>query len=408
MSIHRKGIARFNEKTQDFSLFNIDRIVPKQERRSINTVRTIIDHPTHKDELLIGSFNGLFILNKKTKAVRQLPIGKDNAENPSQINGYEDVILDIYVQNDSTLWIATFGGGILRYDLNTETFRAIKLDSAFPANPVKNNFHQISKRDDNSLWVTIYNKGLFILDLESESLKMVNKKADGTSELPTVLKFLKGKFGHLWLSSDQGLIKIYTDKGFTDYQYIGYPIEDIEEDTLTKRKLVLPKTTNHINIYDEDWNLMRKVTYEPVRAFDLNFLEGLHNYQGQYFVQGFEGLYRLDSDLSQIKPVLPFFEQLDEKGRLSIISSFIDSKGNLWMGTKIKGVFRYDIRQEKLHHYNRFFEGSQPHSNRWIFSFYEDKSGLIWFGSEAGYCYYDPKSEKVFKFSLSSKFKTSR
>ncbi|NBC58812.1 MAG: hypothetical protein GVY05_11090, partial [Bacteroidetes bacterium] len=398
LSIHLKGIARFNEKTQDFSLFNIDRIMPEPERRGVNTTRTMIDHPTQKDELLIGSFNGLFVLNKKTKAVKQLPIGKDNAEKPSQINGYENVILDIYVQNDSTLWIATFGGGILKYDLSTKTYHTIKLDSPFPANPEKNNFHQIKRRDDNSLWVTAYDKGLFLLNLESESLTMVNKKADGKSELPTVLKFLKGKFGHLWLSSNQGLIKIYTDKGFTDFQYIGYPIEDIEQDIETQQQLVLPKRTDHVDIYDSDWNLMKTVYYEPIRKFDLNFLEGLHHYQGQYFVVGFEGLYRINLNLSKIKPVKPFFEQLDEKGRLSIISSFIDSKGNLWMGTKVKGIFRYDIPNEKLYHYNRFFEGSQPHSNRWIFSFYEDKSGLIWFGSEAGYSFYDPKSEKFSNF----------
>jgi len=398
LSIHLKGIARFNEKTQDFSLFNIDRILPEPERRGVNTTRTMIDHPAQKDELLIGSFNGLFVLNKKTKAVKQLPIGKDNAEKPSQINGYEDIILDIYIQNDSTLWIATFGGGILKYDLNTQTYRSIKIDSPFPRNQIKNNFHQISKKDDNNLWVTIYNKGLFILNLENESLTMVNKKADGKSEMQTVLKFLKGKFGHLWLSSDKGLIKIYTNKGFTDYQYVGYPIDDIEEDVQDKLKLVLPQATDHVVIYDENWDLIKKLYYEPVRKFDFKLLIGLHRYQGQYFLQGFEGLYRLDSSLSQIKPVQPFFEQLKENGRLSIISSFIDSKGNLWMGTKVKGIFRYDIPNEKLYHYNRFFEGSQPHSNRWIFSFYEDSSGLIWFGSEAGYCFYDPKSEKFSNF----------
>jgi len=398
LSIHMEGIARFNEKTEDFQLYNIDRIVPKQEQRDINTVRTMVDHPTNKNELLIGSFNGFLVLNKKSGEVRQLPISKENAESPANINGYENVLLDIYVQNDSTLWLATFGGGILRYDLGSNTFRSIKLDPPFPGNPIKNNFHQFAKRDDNSLWVTLYNKGLYILDLESEQLKMVNEKADGISELSTTLKLLNGKFGHLWLSSNFGLVKIYLEKGFTDYHYLGYPIEDVEIDSLRDLKLVLPNVTDHLRIYDENWELIRKVNYKPIRKFDLNFLEGIHQYQGQFWLIGLEGLYYLNDNLTEIKPAKAFFEQLQEKERLTIISSFIDSGGNLWMGTKVKGIFRYNIPEEKLHHYSPYFNGSQPHTDHWIFNFYEDDTGLIWFGTEAGFCHYNPTNKTFSNF----------
>ena len=287
LSIHMQGIARFNEQIEDFELFIIDEIVPESEKRGINTSRTMIDHPTNDDELLIGTFNGLLVLNKRNKAVRTLPINKKNTENPGQFNGYEDVILDIHVQDKTTLWIATFGGGVLRYNLNTKTFKSIKLEAPFPGNPVKNNFHQISTRDDSSLWITIWRKGLFILDIETEKLTMVNQKADGFSEMPGALKMLGGKFGHLWVTSNQGLIKVYLDKGFTDYQYLGYAIEDIEFNQDTNEYIVLPQTTDHVNIYDNNWNFKRRVKYTPERALNLNFLEGLHQYQGKVYIQGF-------------------------------------------------------------------------------------------------------------------------
>ncbi len=393
LSIHREGIARFNEDTQDFELFIIDSIVSEPEKRGINTSRTMIDHPTNADELLIGTFNGLFVLNKKTKAVRTLPISKQNTENPIQFNGYEDVILDIYIQDKTTLWIATFGGGVLKYDLNAKTFKSIKLEPPFPANPVKNNFHQISKRDENSLWISIWSKGLFILDKETEELAMVNQKADGSSEMPGALKMLQGKFGHLWVASNRGLIKVYLEKGFTDYQYLGYAIEDVEFNQQTNQYIVLPKTTDQVNVYDKNWNFVRRLKYKPERAFDLNFLEGLHQYKGKFYLQGFEGLYFLDSNLTDIKPVRAFFNQLEENGRLSIISSFIDSKGNLWIGTKVKGILKYNIPKAKLTRYSPNFSGSQPHTDRWIFDIYEDSKGKIWFGTEAGFCFFNPKTQ---------------
>jgi ligand-binding sensor domain-containing protein len=398
LSIHRKGIARFNERTEDFELFVIDGIVHESEKRGINTSRTLRDHPSNDDELFIGTFNGLLVLNKITKAVRKLPIGKNNSENPDQYNGYEDVILDIYLQDEATLWIATFGGGVLKYNLNTGTFRSIKLDAPFPANPTKNNFHQIANRDENSLWISIWSKGLYILDLETEKLTMVNQKADGLSEMPGALKLLKGKYGHLWLSSNQGLIKIYLEKGFKNYQYLGYAIEDLEFNQQTKQYVVLPRTSDHVNIYNKTWNFIRRVKYQPERPFDLNFLEGLHYYNGKFYLQGFEGLYQLNSELTQIKPIQPFFDQLNESERLSIISSYIDSRGNIWMGTKVKGIFRYHIPSEKLYHYSSELTGSQPHTNRWIFDIYEDKNGKIWFGTEAGFCYFNPVTQAFSNF----------
>jgi len=398
LSIHMEGMARFNEKTQDFELFIIDSIVPESEKRGINTSRTMIDHPTNDDELLIGTFNGLLVLNKKTKAVRTIPISKKNAENPSQFNGYEDIILDIYIQNATTLWIATYGGGVLRYDLNTKTFKSIKLEPPFPANPVINNFHQISKRDENSLWISIWSKGLFVLDLDTEKLTMVNQKANGSSEMPGALKLLKGKYGHLWVTSNQGLIKIYLKKGFRDYHYLGYAIEDVEFNQQANQYIVLPRTSDHVNIYDKTWNFIRRVKYQPERAFDLNFLEGLHQYNGKFYLQGFEGLYDLNAELTKIKPILPFFEQLNDPERLSIISSYIDSRKNIWMGTKVKGIFRYHIPGEKLYHYSPELTGSQPHTNRWIFDIHEDKNGTIWFGTEAGFCFFNPKTQVFSNF----------
>jgi len=398
LSIHSQGIARYNEQTNDFQLFKIDKAVPQPEKRDVNTVRTMIDHPTNKNELLVGSFNGLFILNKKNEEVRQIPINKANAENPENINGHEDAILDIHIQNDSTLWLATFGGGILKYDLKTETYRSIKLESAFPNNQSKNNFHHISKRDENSLWVTIWSKGLYILDLRSEELKMVNEKANGTSEIPTALKLLQGKFGHLWISTYKGLLKVYTEKGFTDYKYLGYPIEDIERDESSKQILVLPEKSDRVNIYNEKWKLLRSVKYESKRQFDINILEGLHNYKQKFYIQGFEGLYILNSSLTKIEPVPAFFEELNDKGRLSIISSFIDSKGNLWIGTKAKGIYSFDISEEKLTHYSPQLGSSQPHTDRWIFDFYEDNKGNIWFGTEAGFGFFNPESQSFFNF----------
>jgi signal transduction histidine kinase/ligand-binding sensor domain-containing protein len=78
----------------------------------------------------------------------------------------------------------------------------------------------------------------------------------------------------------------------------------------------------------------------------------------------------------------------------AVTALHVDKQGNVWVGTDQQGAFLYtnDIKQEQF-----TFEGTAGglRSNH-IYSIFEDREGVIWFGTDRGVCRYDrhaPRTE---------------
>lgn len=73
-----------------------------------------------------------------------------------------------------------------------------------------------------------------------------------------------------------------------------------------------------------------------------------------------------------------------------IMSGLKDKSGNLWFATTKRGLYRYDGKSF-VH-----FTKKDGLSNNHVICIYEDKAGILWFGTYEGVCYYDGKSFKSF------------
>jgi|GEM_PF-4576407 len=113
---------------------------------------------------------------------------------------------------------------------------------------------------------------------------------------------------------------------------------------------------------------------------------GLYGYDGRHFVR-------------QPGNGLPY--------KCTISTIFEDSKGDIWIGTGPgsdfhgKGVFRYSkpAGGKKMGTITHFSTADglcagHPFSNDVINIIAEDNAGRIWFGGDAGVCYYDPAAHK--------------
>ena len=76
--------------------------------------------------------------------------------------------------------------------------------------------------------------------------------------------------------------------------------------------------------------------------------------------------------------------------------SLQDKNGNLWFGTTGEGVYRYDGKE-----FTQFTQ-KDGLSNNSIWSISEDKSGNIWFGTDDGVSRYDGKNISKIPFVISS------
>lgn len=76
--------------------------------------------------------------------------------------------------------------------------------------------------------------------------------------------------------------------------------------------------------------------------------------------------------------------------------SLQDKNGNLWFGTTGEGVYRYDGKE-----FTQFTQ-KDGLSNNSIWSILEDKAGNIWFGTDAGVSRFDGKTLAKIPFTISN------
>lgn len=64
----------------------------------------------------------------------------------------------------------------------------------------------------------------------------------------------------------------------------------------------------------------------------------------------------------------------------------------LWVGTYGNGLYRVDLRNRQVRHFNRHGTGLD---NLDVYSVYRDSRGQLWIGTKMGICRYDDATETV-------------
>lgn len=77
----------------------------------------------------------------------------------------------------------------------------------------------------------------------------------------------------------------------------------------------------------------------------------------------------------------------------------VDSKNNLWVGTRLGGLSRYDIEKDSWTTFLHEEENANSISNDEVLSILEDRKGRIWVGTENGLNVFDTEKETFHRFS---------
>jgi streptogramin lyase len=91
-------------------------------------------------------------------------------------------------------------------------------------------------------------------------------------------------------------------------------------------------------------------------------------------------------------------KQYTEKQGLAsnvILSSFQDSKGNMWFGTAFNGVCMLPVGTERF----KTFTVKDGLANEMVYTIAEDKIGNIWFGTKAGATRFNPTTNEFRNFT---------
>ncbi|MFQ5571380.1 MAG: two-component regulator propeller domain-containing protein, partial [Rhodothermales bacterium] len=374
---------------------------------------------------------------------------RHDANDPTSLSN--DKINEIYVDQQGALWIGTDGGGLNRYDRETDSFTRFQHD---PLNPYSLSYNLIvslfedragtlwigtegngidkidrtakpfvhyknNPLDKNSLstnsmlsfyedqagvlWIGTWGGGLNRLDRATGTFTHYRHDPRNPNSLSSdiVYSILEDQEGFLWIATeDQGLNRLNRETGaFTHYRHDPDDPQSLNTDyTLSlyvdrAGTLWVGTWDGSLNRYNRETDTFTSYQHDPG---DPNSLSGgriyaLHEDREGTLWVGVErsGLNRFDRETGTFKR---YQHDPDEPRSLSnndIMSIYEDRAGTLWVGTFGGGLNRFDRSTETFRHYSE--KDGLP--NNVIYGILEDALGFLWMSTNMGISRFDPRTE---------------
>jgi signal transduction histidine kinase/CheY-like chemotaxis protein/ligand-binding sensor domain-containing protein len=263
------------------------------------------------------------------------------------------IITAIALDSDGTLWIGGAGIGIARWRNNAwERFgKEDGLTGEFVS--------MIFEDRDRSIWVGITGGGLNSF-YEGKFATMGIKEGVPSD---VTQAFLEDKRGNYWIGTDSGLLqispngerKLYTKESGLYSNAVMSLLEDKDGSiwVATGRLDRIRDGRVTTNVFDLD-----------ARAFSM-----LLDADNNFWISGQMGLLRQRNGK---------FTRVDGIGPSSVMSMYLDSHGDVLIGTRSRGLLRY--RQDQVSSLSM----EDGLSSNMVTALHEDKEGALWIGTGTG------------------------
>lgn len=423
------GLSLFNPHTEEFITFH--HINNNEESLLSNIVYDITQ--TSDGKIWVSTYmGGVSILDMQNNSfitpenVKFINIQATNDENGLSSPNAKSVLEDIY----GNIWIANYRGGIdfisyansvfnlLPYSYkNNDNFIykqvwGININSqnevilggeneiaVFENNKKKqtinidypfsiNNTHVNTIYNDNNgnLWLGLYMNGTLKYNTQSEKLEIIGKEFNNLD----VRCFFEDKNKKMWIGTESGLFSFYNNN-FKEEDSINSQLSDNKIHGIlrdSEGKLWLGTFGKGIMIFNKDNKLI----------YNLNTSNGLcsnavcsfyKDRNNGIWVGTRNGLIHFPSTKEPEKYCMYFEKDGIENEHIRAIQE--DLSGNIWFSTNF-GISMFNTETKTFNNYN-YNEGI-PRGDFMDGSACMTKDGTLYFGSQNGVCYFNPKNIK--------------
>ncbi len=262
-------------------------------------------------------------------------------------------VISIYEDRSGTLWIGTEGGGLNKYNRETDQFTRYAHDANNPNSLSNNVVASILEDRSGNFWVGTFG-GLNKLISDDSVTSFIHYKNDLNE--PTSLsndfvgQICEDKSGNLWIATGDGLNKLSPGEiNKTSPTFIHY-----------KHILGDPKSLSH--------NAVFSVYADNSGVLWVGTIGG-----------GINKLIPGDSNEST-PSFIHYLNNPEDQTSLSnnmIWSIFEDAAGNFWFGTLGGGLNKFNRVNEKFTNYKSDPNDSKSLNGNSVYSIYEDDSGIL-------------------------------
>lgn len=334
-------------KNKYFDLFNTIKKNNKDESLTFSSIRAI-----HKfgDELWIGGYGGINILNEKTKKIREIPSiiksSKDSITGDWSNYIYNNSIYNFYQDplDSDLIWIGTEGFGMYKYSKRLKKFKFIKFGNKYGKEDDINSIFKIDRYDNNFILGT--SDGVYAFEPKSETLSLLNVINQVLQKRILNVKSLFQENGNIFLIVDG----------------IGAFIYKLNQTTLIPITNYYPKLDK--NIF---------VNSNSIQKYNNKILLGTKE----------QGLFILDLRDSTYKNYY-YGNGLNN----NCVYEVIVDGDYLWVSTN-KGISKIDIKSDAIVNFSsKLFELNSEYN---LNAAYKENNELLYFGGTDGVVWFDPQ-----------------
>ncbi|MFW6019109.1 MAG: ligand-binding sensor domain-containing protein [Bacteroidales bacterium] len=206
-----KGLMKYDIKEQSFEYFG---------NKENDTFPMFYNNPVwaiQKDfrgKIWVGTFNGLFVFDPDS--INQEKVKSYYHDPDSEGSLSSNIIYSLYEDDNQTMWVSTYNGGLNKYDRKNDHFLSYSYDADNPGSIPTNKVFSINQGQNGFLWIGTMGAGLSKMNPYTGKFSQFQEK-DGLSN-NVVYDVIQDHSGYLWLSTNNGLSRFDPKtKAFVNY-----------------------------------------------------------------------------------------------------------------------------------------------------------------------------------------------
>ncbi|HPC82591.1 MAG TPA: two-component regulator propeller domain-containing protein [Thermoanaerobaculaceae bacterium] len=301
----------------------------------------------------------------------------------------EDDVSCLAVDRRGELWVATWGGGLDRFEPATETFAHHKADPSRPDALHDNRVQTLLEDRDGRIWAGTFAGGLSRLDPSSGRITTWRHDPGNPRSLPDdhVWALAQTPDGAIWVGTERGLGRL--DPSSERFSPPGFAEQGVVRALLVDRAglLWVGREAGLVRIDPATGEVVPLAAasrpLEVLASAPVNVIRQVAS--GDVWVgTNRRGLLRISAASGEVThflndPVRPWSLSNDDVRAL-----WEDASGVLWIATRGGGASLYDLKPAKFLHvpYDPLDPGSL--SDRRVVSVLRDRSGTLWVGTLEG------------------------
>lgn len=292
-----------------------------------------------EDKVAVGTDTGMLIYSSRNASFRY----ENLASMDTGFRKMREIYKDIY----GDLWIFTNSPGIIHMDGRSGLKRILRTPTNDAPRGLKKNRPIIFEDRQGTLWVVPEQGSFSYYDRQSKELKYYYREADNPDSKynPVVLSSLYDGQNNFWFADNDKLHKV----------------------------LFLPDASK-FQSFDDGFETRAFLTDADNRLWVANKKKYIRIYRSDNELEGF-----LAVDGSIVKHPVPF--------HADIYCMMQSADGNIWLGSKNKGIFRLTKKHGGKYKVEQFcHEKNDPYSlnHNSVYSITQDHKGRIWVGTHGG------------------------